>query len=140
MNLYRYCGGNPTNATDPTGLAKVALPAAAAGTILPVTTNLSMAWYRRPYGFAPFLPQKPNIIKNVGEVKPTNCGVALTGVLSGNHQVAGRPLAANTYFGVGAADPCIGVVVVCPSQVLAFHFNQNSDDAGATIGQRTAMQ
>ena len=35
--------------------------------------------------------------------------------------------------GVGAG-PCIGVVVVCPSQVAAFHFGP-LDDAGATLRQ-----
>jgi hypothetical protein len=123
-----------TVSDNPISLAKVPLPAAGAGTILPVITNVPMAWYRRPYGFAPFLPQKPNIIKNVGEVTPTNCGIALTGVMSGNHQGAGRPLAANSYFGVTGAGPCIGVVVVCPGQVVAFHFSA-MDDAGATLGK-----
>jgi hypothetical protein len=134
MNFYRYCGNSPTNATDPTGLAGAPLPAPTPGTISPVIANVPMPWYRRPHGLAPLLPNKPNIINNVGEIEPTNCGIALGGVVGGNHQVAGLPLAPSTYFGPGACGPCIGVVVVCPSQVVALHL-QPTDDAGATIGQ-----
>ena len=120
--------------TAPASLAAVPLPAAGPGTTLPAIANVPMAWYRRPYGAAPFLPEKSSIMKEVGEVKPANCGMALTGVTSGNHQVAGCPLAANTYFGVEGAGPCIGVVVVGPGQVLAFHLSA-TDDAAATLGQ-----
>ena len=58
----------------------------------------------------------------------------LSGVQGGNHQVAGLPLPPNRYFGVEGANLCIGVVVVCPSQAVAFHFT-TTDDAGATIRQ-----
>ena len=96
-----------------------------------------MAPYRRPYGLAPFLPTKPNIIKNVGEVKPTNCGIPLKpSVGQNNHAVAALPLAGNPYFGVNGAGPCIGVVVASPGQVAAFHFDA-TDDAGATLSQLT---
>ena len=137
-NFYRYCGNDPVSKTDPTGLAALPLPAPPAGSVLPPTLNLPMAWYRRPYGLAPYIPAKPKIIKKVGEVKPTNCGIALKpNVRQNEHKVAGLPLVPNSYFGVDGAGPCIGVVVVCPSQVVAFHFDQGKDDAGATLSQYT---
>lgn len=131
-NLYRYVGNNPLDATDPSGLAKEPLPNPGVETTGPTNANVEMAWYRRPYGFAPFLPTKPAIVKKYGEIRPDNCGAPLNGVLGKNHQFAGRPLADGAYFGVQGAGPCIGVIVVCPTQVAAFHFSA-TDDAGATL-------
>lgn len=156
VNLYRFVGNHPTNATDPSGLAEQPPYPEKLGTITEpcgnektgdagVSTRLATGagpggrqyWLKlrrdHPELYKWVLEATPDVIPAENKVAASGPG---TNIAGGNHAFFAVPaLEPVKYFGTGGCQGCVGLLVVCDRGTGAvFHFTSD-DNISGTLGK-----